>query len=104
MISLRIGINFQNEKSIVSGDKVIGTIIDYLERNHLDNVAVIKSEFRGYSGENPTVEIIIPNSGQVVFGNVSEGEVLDILERYLVENSEIIGFLKKIDKIDIFGR
>lgn len=95
MICLKVGVNFQNERSISNRDRVIETIIDYLEKNHLCNVAVVKNEFKGYSGEKPSVEIIIPNNGQIVFGNVSESEILDILKRYLIENDEIVRFLGK---------
>lgn len=95
MICLKVGINSSERKNRENGKEVIASIINYLEKNELENIALIKTEFRGYVGENPSLEVIIPGKGQVVFGNVGREEVLDILERYLIKNDEILKFLIK---------
>ncbi|MGL4402942.1 MAG: hypothetical protein ACRCTS_04395 [Fusobacteriaceae bacterium] len=90
-----MGINGKNVVASKNGEKVIETIVSYLEREKIDNVAVVKTEFKGYSGGNPSLEVVIPKKGQVVFGNVSPREAVEILQRYLIKNDEILKFLEK---------
>lgn len=78
-----------------NGDKVVKAIISYLDRENIEKIAIIKTEFKGYSGDNPSLEIVIPEKGQVIFGDVSPDEVIEILERYLLKNDEILKFLEK---------
>ncbi|MGL4254509.1 MAG: hypothetical protein ACRDB2_03835 [Fusobacteriaceae bacterium] len=95
IICLKVGMDKKNGSSFKNGEKVIETIISYLEKEKIDKVAVVKTEFNGYSGENPSLEVVIPEKGQVVFGNVSPEEILEILQRYLIKNDEILKFLEK---------
>lgn len=95
MICLKIGIDRESDFIPKNGKKVIEAIIAYLEKKNIDKVAVIETEFKGYSGENPSLEVVIPGKGQVIFGNVSPGDAVGILERYLIENDEILKFLEK---------
>lgn len=87
--------NREDKTICQNAERVIEIIISYLEKENIDKVAVVKSEFKGYSGENPSLEIAIPKKGQVIFGNVSPEEVVQILERYLIKNDEILKFLEK---------
>lgn len=68
-------------------------VIDYLRENEIQDVAVAQNEFYGYSGEKPTLELAIPQMGQVVFGNMEPGEAVKLVEKYMVNTGEIAHFL-----------
>ena len=68
-------------------------IIEYIRNKNIKNTIVYQKEFLGYSGEEPSLEIIIPNRGAVVFGEVSVEKGLEIIEKYLINTEQIIEFL-----------
>ena len=68
-------------------------IIEYIKREKIENVIVYQTEFKGYEGDKPTLEIVIPEKGSVVFGNMVEEEALKIVKRYCINTEEIIEFL-----------
>lgn len=74
-------------------DEVALEIIRYLKVNNIEDIAVILSEFKGYSGDKPTLELMIPNMGQVVFGNIDPKESIKLVEKYLIKTDEIAHFL-----------
>lgn len=88
-----MGISTKSFEGKKIADQVGIAIIDFIKEKKLDNVVVYQTEFLGYSGELPSLEIIIPDKGQVVFGNVTVEEGLNIVERYLLNTDEIAEFL-----------
>jgi hypothetical protein len=60
---------------------------------NIENIALYKTEFLGYGGKFPSMEILIPNKGNVVFGNVDSKEAVKLVKKYLKDTSEIEGFL-----------
>ena len=68
-------------------------VIDYIRTNNIEDVAVVQSEFYGYSGDKPTIELAIPEMGQVVFGNVEPEEAIKLVEKYMINTEEIKHFL-----------
>lgn len=92
-IQVKVGISTKSFEGKKIADQVGIAIIDFIKEKKLDNVVVYQTEFLGYSGELPSLEIIIPDKGQVVFGNVTVEEGLNIVERYLLNTDEIAEFL-----------
>ncbi len=92
-IQVKVGISTKTLEGKKVADQVGIAIIDFIKEKKLDNVVVYQTEFLGYSGELPSLEIIIPDKGQVVFGNVSVDEGLKIVEKYLLNTDEIAEFL-----------
>lgn len=92
-IQVKVGISTKSLEGKKIADQVGIAIIDFIKEKKLDNVVVYQTEFLGYSGELPSLEIIIPDKGQVVFGNVTVEEGLNIVERYLLNTDEIAEFL-----------
>ena len=74
-------------------DEVSLAVIDYIRTNNIEDVAVVQSEFYGYSGDKPTIELAIPEMGQVVFGNVEPEEAIKLVEKYMINTEEIKHFL-----------
>ena|GEM_PF-2147701 len=68
-------------------------IINYLKDNNIEDVAVFQNEFYGYSSEKPTIELVIPKMGQVIFGKVEPEEAVNLVEKYMVNTQEIAHFL-----------
>lgn len=83
----------KDEAAIKNADLVIKSIVDLIEMKDIENVALYKTEFLGYGGKFPSLEIIIPDMGNVVFGNVNSKEAIRLIKKYLKDTSEIEEFL-----------
>lgn len=92
-IQIKVGISSQNELARKLSDDLGVAIIEYIKREKIENVIVYQTEFKGYEGDKPTLEIVIPEKGSVVFGNMVEEEALKIVKRYCINTEEIIEFL-----------
>ena len=93
VIKVKVGVSSKSDISIKNADLVIKSIIDLMEIEDIENVALYKTEFLGYGGEFPSLEIIVPNKGNVVFGNVDSKEAIELIKKYLKDTSEIEEFL-----------
>lgn len=92
-IQIKVGISSQNELARKLSNDLGVAIIEYIKREKIENVIVYQTEFKGYEGDKPTLEIVIPEKGSVVFGNMVEEEALKIVKRYCINTEEIIEFL-----------
>lgn len=90
---VKVGVGQNTLKAKQLADKVALKVIEYIKKNNIDDVAVIQTEFFGYSGDKPTLELSIPDMGKVVFGNIEEIEAITLVEKYMVNTSEIAHFL-----------
>ncbi|WP_028856760.1 hypothetical protein [Psychrilyobacter atlanticus] len=88
-----MGVSSKDETAIKNADLVIKSIVDMIETEDIENVALYKTEFLGYGGKLPSLEIIIPDKGNVVFGNVDSNEAIRLIKKYLKDTSEIEEFL-----------
>ena len=93
VIKIKVGVSSKDETAIKNTDLVIKSIVDLIEMEDIENIALYKTEFLGYGGEFPSLEIIIPDKGNVVFGNVDSKEAIRLIKKYLKDTSEIEGFL-----------
>lgn len=93
VIKVKIGLSSKDEIAIKNTDLVIKSIIDLIEVENIENIALYKTEFLGYGGKFPSMEILIPNKGNVVFGNVDSKEAVKLVKKYLKDTSKIEGFL-----------
>jgi hypothetical protein len=87
------GISSRTLEAKKMADQLGIAIIDFVREKELKGVVVYQTEFFGYSGDLPSVEIIVPGKGQVVFGNVEVEEGKNIVEKYLLNTKEIAEFL-----------
>ena len=93
IIKVKVGVSSKDEIAIKNADLVIESIADLIEVENIENIALYKTEFLGYGGKFPSLEIIIPNKGTVVFGNVDSKEAIKLIKKYLKDTSEIEEFL-----------
>ena len=57
-IQIKVGISSQNELARKLSDDLGVAIIEYIKREKIENVIVYQTEFKGYEGDKPTLEIV----------------------------------------------
>ena len=74
---------------IASGAKT--TMNRFIEMLNQKGVAAIVTQTgcMGYCHSEPTVEVILPDNDPVVYGNVKNGRIDEIVEKYIV-NGELV--------------
>lgn len=92
-IQIKVGISNKSVKAKELSEELGVAIIEYIKKKDIKNVIVYQREFYGYEGDKPTVEILIPDAGSVMFGNMNVEEGLKLIDKYVVNTHEIIGFL-----------
>lgn len=92
-IQVKVGISGKTQNAVNLAEKLGVAIIEYIKKNNVENVIVYQNEFLGYEGDKPTLEIVIPEKGAVVFGNVELEEGLRLIEKYVIHTEDIIEFL-----------
>ena len=92
-IQIRVGVSAKTQNAITLSEKLGVAIIEYIKLKEIKNVIVYQSEFVGYEGDTPTLEIVIPEKGAVVFGNVDVEYGLKLIDKYVINTHEIIEFL-----------
>lgn len=68
-----------------------------VKRENIENIVVYLSDFRGYEGDKPSLEIIVPHKGKVVFGNVDINEAERVVLDYLKNTEKLEGFMTDND-------
>ncbi len=63
--------------------------ISKLNEENIDNAVVTQTGCMGYCHSEPTVEITLPGKEAVVFGNVDNDKVEEIVEKY-IKNGELV--------------
>ena len=92
-IQVKIGTSNDNESAKELSEQLGIAIIEYIKEKSIKNVIVYQTKFYGYEGDMPSLEIVIPEKGSVVFGNVKVEEGLKLIEKYVVNTHEIVDFL-----------
>jgi len=69
---------------------VMGALIESVNENNLENVAIIATGCLGYCYAEPLVTVTVPDGGQTYYANVDEPLARKIIERHVM-NGEIIG-------------
>ena len=92
-IQIGVGVSAKTQNAITLSEKLGVAIIEYIKLKEIKNVIVYQREFVGYEGDNPTLEIVIPEKGAVVFGNVGVEYGLKLIDKYVINTHEIIEFL-----------
>ncbi len=90
---VKIGVGSETKLAKELADEVALTVINFLKDKKIADVVVVQTEFHGYSGDKPTLELILPGMGQVVFGNVDSKEAIKLVEKYMINTEEIAKFL-----------
>lgn len=92
-IQFKVGVSSEVAEASKLADQVGIAIIDYVRANKFEDVVVYRTDFKGYSGDLPSLSIVIPDRGEVVFGNVTIEEAVKLAEKYLNNTEEIVEFL-----------
>jgi len=97
LVDIKIGVKVGSLKSKKLADEVAMAIIGFLKEEKIEGVAVYEKEFNGYSGDNPTMEILIHNSGNVIFGDMTPEKAVETASRYLKNLDEYKVFFTEND-------
>lgn len=75
---------------IASGAReVMNFIIDELAKQGIKNVVVTQTGCMGYCYAEPTIEVTMPNSEPVVYGDVTIERAKEVIEKH-IKNGELI--------------
>lgn len=75
---------------IASGAReVMNFIIDELAKQEIKNVVVTQTGCMGYCYAEPTIEVTMPNSEPVVYGDVTLEKAKEVIEKH-IKNGELI--------------
>lgn len=92
-IQIKVGISAKNSNALKLTEQLGVAIIEYIKKLDIKDVVVYQREFFGYEGDSPTLEIVIPEKGAVVFGNMDVQKGLELVDKYVINTHEIIDFL-----------
>ena len=92
-IQIKIGISSDTKAAKKLSEQLGIAIIEYIKEKAVKNVIVYQTKFYGYEGDMPSLEIVIPEKGSVVFGNVQVEAGLKLVEKYVINTHEIVEFL-----------
>lgn len=92
-MQVRIGIGRNSILASKNADELAVDIVNYVEKNRLDNVMVYKTEFYGYDDDKPCLELEVPNIGKIVFGRVEFKEAIEIINKYAFDVNHIKSFM-----------
>lgn len=70
------------------GKEILNCLVDHLDRRAIDAV-VTQTGCMGYCYAEPTVEVTLPGSEPVVFGDVDTEKAVEIVEKY-IKNGELL--------------
>ena len=65
------------------GKEVLNCLVDQLDRRNIEAV-VTQTGCMGYCYAEPTIEVTLPGSAPVVFGDVDVKKAADIVDRYVM--------------------
>ena len=74
------------------GKEVLNALVDQLERCHIEAV-VTQTGCMGYCYAEPTIEVTLPGSDPVVFGDVDIKKATEIIDRYVVGGELLPGII-----------
>ncbi|QUH30168.1 (2Fe-2S) ferredoxin domain-containing protein [Vallitalea guaymasensis] len=75
---------------IASGAReVMNFLIDELAKEGINNVVVTQTGCMGYCYAEPTIELTMPNSEPVVYGDVTIERAKEVIEKH-IKNGELI--------------
>lgn len=78
---------------IAAGAKeVLNCLVDQLERRNIEAV-VTQTGCMGYCYAEPTIEVTLPGSDPVVFGEVDTKKAAEIVDRYVVGGELLPGII-----------
>ena len=91
---------------IAAGAKpVLDAFIVGLDQNNLvDTCFVRQTGCMGLCHSEPTVEVIVPGMPAVIYGNVNESVVKEIIQKHLIGKELVSGYILDRPAIDIINK
>ncbi|WP_069997509.1 (2Fe-2S) ferredoxin domain-containing protein [Cellulosilyticum sp. I15G10I2] len=88
---------------IASGARdIMNYFADLVREEGIDNIVITQSGCMGYCYAEPTIEVTLPASEPVVYGNVTKEKAKEILEKHIKSGEMVDGIIpvahKSIDE------
>jgi len=77
--------------------ETLNAFVDLLRKEKLDNVNVIPVGCIGYCHSEPTVQVNIPGQKPVLYGNIKENKVQEILEKHIKGGKPVEKLILHVD-------
>lgn len=71
----------------VGARKILKTVLDYIEKNHVENVSVIQTGCIGLCSQEPILQVIKGGSGKTSYGKVSPEIAEKIMKSHVVQGN-----------------
>ncbi|MFT9496211.1 (2Fe-2S) ferredoxin domain-containing protein [Anaerosolibacter sp.] len=77
--------------------ETLNAFVNTLSSEDMDNVKVVPVGCIGYCHSEPTVQVNIPGQKPVLYGNVKENKVRDIIEKHIKGGKPIESLILHVD-------
>ncbi len=77
--------------------ETLNAFVNQLANERLDNVKVVPVGCIGYCHSEPTVQVNIPGQKPVLYGNVKENKVQDIVEKHIKDGKPVENLVLHVD-------
>lgn len=84
---------------IASGAReIMDYLVDELAEQGIDNVVVTQTGCMGYCYAEPTIEVTVPGTEPVVYGDVTKEKAKEIVEKHIKNGELVDGIIPTIHK------
>lgn len=77
--------------------ETLNAFVEEIKKEKLNNVKVVPVGCIGYCHSEPTVQVNIPGKKPVLYGNVKENRVHDIVEKHIKSGKSVDDLILNID-------
>jgi NADP-reducing hydrogenase subunit HndB len=84
---------------IASGAReIMNYMIEELKTEGVDNVVITQTGCMGYCYAEPTIEVTMPGSESVIYGDVTEAKAKEIIEKHIINGEMVDGIIPATHK------
>ncbi|HNX46446.1 MAG: (2Fe-2S) ferredoxin domain-containing protein [Anaerolineaceae bacterium] len=70
--------------------ETLKAILGFIEKNHLADVILRQTGNMGLEGQDPVVQVFLPNQEKVTYGKVTPAVALKIMEEHIVKGNVVL--------------
>ena len=70
--------------------ETLKAILGFIEKNHLADVILRQTGNMGLEGQDPVVQVFLPNQEKVTYGKVTPAVALKIMEEHIVNGNVVL--------------
>ena len=70
--------------------ETLKAILGFIEKNHLADVILRQTGNMGLEGQDPVVQVFLPNQEKVTYGKVTPAVALKVMEEHIVKGNVVL--------------